>query len=53
MRLSFPEVGGSSARQWLLAATLSVVFSSVGFSEKRIPLPEVEVRTRELLPRAS
>jgi dipeptidyl aminopeptidase/acylaminoacyl peptidase len=50
MRLSFPQVGGSSARQWLLAATLSVVFSPVGFSEKRIPLPEVEVRTRELLP---
>lgn len=50
MKLSSPRSGASSAHRWLFSVLCSVSVTVLAFAETRVPLPEVEVRARELLP---
>lgn len=50
MKLSSPRPGASSASRWLFTALLLATSTGVASAETRVPLPEVEVRARELLP---
>lgn len=51
MKLFHPLASASSAHRWLLAAAASALLLLLpATAETRVPLPEVEVRARELLP---
>lgn len=50
MKLSSPRARASSVCRSFLSVFLSATATWVAFAETRVPLPEVEVRARELLP---